>query len=113
METMSTINKILTMLVPVLVFTDFLIGPRKREQMRDKTAEYWLKLSNVTYLGIAEDEFKKLDDFRSKYFGKTFSIKRLVATIILSITYSYIFISYGLKLVKEQFSRTDPAWLER
>jgi hypothetical protein len=70
----------------LLIFTDWLIGPLGRAKMREKLADWWIRLESNTFAGlVAEDAGKIARFFRAVFGERWFSWRRIVLTMGFSI----------------------------
>ena len=69
----------------LLCFVDWAIGPRRRQQMREGAAEWWITLEDSAFNGLVAADAARMKDFLLKIFGnRWYSLRRLLLSTLVS-----------------------------
>lgn len=76
---------VVALICGILVFVDWAIGPAGRASMRQKLAEWWIRLDDNTFSGLVAQHAGRLKNFFLKYFGEHwYSLRRVLMAAAIS-----------------------------
>ncbi|MBB3979359.1 hypothetical protein GGQ64_004599 [Rhizobium azooxidifex] len=68
-----------------LAFTDWAIGPTARAAMRERIAEWWIRLDDSSFSGLVARDAVRVRAILLKYTGKSwYSVRRIWRSVLLS-----------------------------
>ena len=85
--------------VVFMTFIDWLIGKAGRSKLKDKVAEFWFYLSDMSFAGLVSKDAQKIRKFSQIIFGKKiihirFIVMSLLIGTFMTITFAAIVFSF-------------------
>jgi hypothetical protein len=84
---------LVSIIVVLMVFIDWLIGKENRALLKNKIAEMWVKLDDSTYIGIVQKDANIVLICLEKILGKKwYSPRFFIVPVVLSLILTYLVI---------------------
>jgi hypothetical protein len=89
--TLDELDLIVLLVVGALTFTDFLIGPKGRQALKEKVGYWWIYVAETSFAGFASHDAQKIQLFLRRMFGnRWFSWRCFGTSVIAGIVLTYL-----------------------
>lgn len=75
-----------------LTAIDWWIGPEGRARMRDRVGEWWLHVTETSFLGLIAEDAQRVRSWLLRLFGRWFSLRAVLLCAVISVTVSILIV---------------------